>query len=81
MYTVGGLILIKIKRKSKKEPFFKGEINVNYTTTKGVAIEEKYPVFFEFHPEEQFCTAESLRAAIEGYSFTAELRPLLIEAK
>jgi hypothetical protein len=55
VYTVGGLILVKLNR-DNNDGFFKGEINLKYTTQKGEKIEQKYQINYEFHPTEQFFT-------------------------
>jgi hypothetical protein len=80
VYTVGGLILIKLKRKGEAS-FFKGEVQLKYRTPKGQVFEQNYPVFYEFHPTEQFFSEESLRHAIEGYVFTSEMRALITASK
>jgi hypothetical protein len=80
LFTVGGLLLIKLNRK-EPQPFFKGEVVLSYRDLRGKLTEERFPLSFEFHPEEQFFSAECLREAIDGYAFTSELRALLAEDK
>lgn len=63
IFTVGGLILVKLKRKSEAN-HFKGEVRLRYRTLKGDSVEQSYPISFEFHPTEQFFSEECLRSAI-----------------
>jgi hypothetical protein len=53
VHNYGGLILVKLNRKSKN-PFFKGKITLAYDDTKGEAHSQNYILDYEFHPEEQF---------------------------
>jgi hypothetical protein len=78
VYTVGGLILLKIKRQSKGSSF-KAQIHLSYDDPEGESHKQTYPVNFEFHPEEQFFSGEELREAIEGYVFTSEMKKILKE--
>ena len=50
MFTVGGLILVKIKRNSK-EPVFSGKIHLKYEDQEGIVYSHLYPIKFEFPPE------------------------------
>lgn len=43
--TIGGLILIKLNRKGK-EPFFKGQLTLNYSTPEGQFHEQVYPISY-----------------------------------
>jgi len=56
IYTIGGLILVKMARKSE-EPFFKGELVLRYSTPKGLPQEQKYKIDYQFHQKEQFFSA------------------------
>ena len=76
MYTVGGLILVKIK-KTEKGASFKGKVHLKYDDPDGKTFEQDYPLNFEFHPEEQFFSGDQLREAIEGFAFTSELKGIL----
>lgn len=49
VYTIGGLILVKLKRKSEAGSF-KGEIGLRYSTPHGQIFEQSYPINYEFHP-------------------------------
>lgn len=50
VYTVGGLILVKIK-KPHKGSRFQGLIHLTYEDPEGVSFKQDYPIDFEFHPE------------------------------
>jgi len=43
IYTIGGLILVKMTRKSEA-PFFKGELVLRYSTPNGLPQEQKYKI-------------------------------------
>lgn len=53
VHNYGGLILIKLSRRSKN-PFFNGKIILDYEDVHGKAYSQSYLVNYEFHPEEQF---------------------------
>jgi hypothetical protein len=80
VYTIGGLMLVKLKRKSEAGSF-KGEIGLKYRTPRGEWHEQSYPIAYEFHPTEQFFSEECLRHAIEGYAFTSEMRAVIKGSK
>ncbi len=53
VYTFGGLILLKLKRKSN-QPFFKGTIKLNYSDVYGKQYSQQYSLNYEFPPFEQY---------------------------
>lgn len=63
VHNYGGLILIKLNRKTKN-PIFEGVINLEYDDASGKHHSQQYEVKYEFHPEEQFFSDETLRAAL-----------------
>lgn len=74
--TVGGLILVKLKRNTQN-PYFRGIIKLSYEDLEQKAYYEEFKVDFEFHPQEQFFSGEELLQAIEGFVFTSELKNIL----
>ena len=72
--------MIKLNRKSKN-PLFEGTISLNYDDTEGNHHQQKYPFKYEFHPEEQFFSDETLRTALEAYTFVSEIKTLLEASK
>jgi hypothetical protein len=60
LYTIGGLILLKLQRKSK-DPFFGAKINLAYNDPDGHHFDQIYNISYEFHPDEQFFSNASLR--------------------
>ena len=52
-FTIGGLILVKIKRKTKSSSF-KGTVNLSYKDYEGNSYQQNYEIGYYFHPEEQF---------------------------
>ena len=79
VFTVGGLILVKLK-KTNKGSSFKGQVHLTYDDPDREHFNQTYPINFEFHPEEQFFSGEELREAIEGFVFTSELKTILKES-
>ena len=79
MYTVGGLILVKLTRKVKSSSF-KGKINLSYKDTRGNSLNQIYDIDYEFHPEEQFISDELLREALCAFCFVSELKTILKES-
>ena len=79
VYTVGGLILIKLKRNNKGSSF-NAKLHLQYDDPDGKTYNQVYPIKFEFHPEEQFFSGDELREAIEGFVFTSELKKILKES-
>lgn len=76
VHNYGGLILLKLQRKSKV-PFFKGKICLSYDDTNGKRHNQDYLIDYEFHPQEQFFSDQTLRVALEGFTFVSEMKMLL----
>ena len=76
VHTFGGLILLKLKRKSKL-PYFRGTVNFEYDDSHGQHYKQEYKIDYEFHPEEQFFSEENLLTALQAYTFVSEMRELL----
>ena len=76
MYTIGGLILVKLKRNTKG-PSFSGKVALKYEDPDGKVHNQTYSIKFEFHPEEQFFSGDELREAIEGFTFASEVKKIL----
>jgi hypothetical protein len=54
-------------------------LRLKYEDIDGEKYQQEYVMHFGFHPEEQFFSGEELREAIEGFTFTSELRNILKE--
>ncbi len=67
---------MKLDRLSKA-PEFKGIITLTYDDTNGKYHSQTYNLNFAFHPAEQFFSNETLRTALEAYTFVSELKKLL----
>lgn len=63
IFTLGGLILLKLKRKTN-QPFFKGAVKLEYRDVYGELFQQIYELDFSFPPNEQFYSDDSLREAI-----------------
>lgn len=70
VHNYGGLILIKLNRRNKN-PFFKGKVTVTYDDVVGNSHNQSYIINYEFHPEEQFFSDETLRTALEAFTFVS----------
>lgn len=54
---------------------------MEYRDVYGELFQQIYELDFSFPPNEQFYSDDSLREAIEGFTFASEMKSLLKEAK
>ena len=80
VHNYGGLILVKLKRKSKNS-FFEGTIRLEYDDSTGKHHCQNYILKYEFHPDEQFLSDETLHSALEAFTFVSEMKSLLEDNK